>query len=312
MRWFSKIDGENQQHKNRKKSNSFISQISKLSNYFTKKLKVLRSVNYGSILVEFAICIPIFITSTSYIHDVVKLKRHYSQTEFVAQQIVNIIQNISKKRGKDKKEITQQDLMCAMSLSSLTTHPGNTRFSGIDEENMQKSISVPVVIVNYVKGENGKASVKHSTFLVMDGHSPFDSFCYPERGTNWDQNFGEYAATKAQLNADSTDIYPTLKIQDGEEKIIMETAILSASGTGEALNDKKDFGFFLLSPKFLGNDYRHSSFTSIVIFRPNKNLFNPDNGPESSWVPPYDNPYTIILNPYDDSYDDSYDDPIIY
>jgi len=56
----------------------------------------------GSILIEFAVCMPIFIILLFYIHDLVKIKRYYSQTEFVAQQMANILQNISQKRA-DKK-----------------------------------------------------------------------------------------------------------------------------------------------------------------------------------------------------------------
>lgn len=285
MKWFTRINGERQLHKNRKKPNSFISQISKLANYFTKKLKFLRAINYGSILVEFAICIPIFISSTFYVHDVVKFKRYHSQTEFAAQQMVNIIQNISKKR-KDKI-ITQEDLLCAMSLSFLTTQPEKVWFLNINLENLPEIISFPGVMISYVRGIDGKAFVEHQTLQVIDGLSPFGSFSGYNLSRLWgtDWLFGEYVTAKAKLNVNPADIYPTLKIQDGEEKIIIETSIFLMSLTGETLNRKKAFGFFLLNPKFVGDDSLNSLFHSVVIFHPNMGLFSPDYAPRYGWNP---------------------------
>ncbi len=50
----------------------------------------LRVANRGAILIEFAICMPILIILLFYISDLVKIKRYYSQTEFVGQQMANI------------------------------------------------------------------------------------------------------------------------------------------------------------------------------------------------------------------------------
>ena len=57
----------------------------------------------GAILVEFAVCMPILIISLFYINDLMKIKRFYSQTEFVAQQAANILQNLAKKKLQTEK-----------------------------------------------------------------------------------------------------------------------------------------------------------------------------------------------------------------
>ena len=72
----------------------------------------LRAVERGSILIEFAICMPILIILLFYINDLVRIKRYYSQTEFVALQMANILQNIAKTR-----KITRNDIKYAASLA---------------------------------------------------------------------------------------------------------------------------------------------------------------------------------------------------
>ena len=86
----------------------------------------LNAVHEGSILIEFAVCIPVLIILLFYIHDLSKLKRYHDQTEFVAQQMVNILQNISQNR--ENKKITINDIKRAASLAFLSVYPGNTMY----------------------------------------------------------------------------------------------------------------------------------------------------------------------------------------
>jgi hypothetical protein len=109
------------------------------TNCFSKLAKKLHlhSANCGVILIEFAVCMPILIILLFYINDLVRIKRYYSQTEFVAQQMANIIQNISQKRAQaattseertNLLKIKQKDLKYAMALAYQTIYPGITMF----------------------------------------------------------------------------------------------------------------------------------------------------------------------------------------
>ena len=80
------------------KSKCYLSKILNL----VQKINIFRSYNRGSILIEFAVCMPVLIILLYYIHDLSKLKRYYDQTEFVAQQMANILQNIAKKKWSIK------------------------------------------------------------------------------------------------------------------------------------------------------------------------------------------------------------------
>ena len=74
---------------------------------------------------------PILIILLFYINDLVRIKRYYSQTEFVAQQFANIIQNISQKRGSSdptKLKISIPDIKYAASLAFLSMYPGKTMY----------------------------------------------------------------------------------------------------------------------------------------------------------------------------------------
>ena len=100
--------------KNPLKSKGYFYRILEIANFVSQKLEIFRSANRGSILIEFAVCMPVLIILLFYINDLSKLKRYYDQTEFVARQMVNILQNIS--QGRDNKTITQKDLRYAFCL----------------------------------------------------------------------------------------------------------------------------------------------------------------------------------------------------
>ena len=74
----------------------------------------------GSILIEFAVCMPILIILLFYIHDLIKIKRYYSQTEFIGQQMANILQNISK-----NQPVTLTNIKHASALAWLTIPPNS-------------------------------------------------------------------------------------------------------------------------------------------------------------------------------------------
>ena len=223
---------------------------------------------------------PILIILLFYIHDLVKIKRYYSQTEFVAQQMVNIIQNISQNR--ENKRITTNDLKHAMTLAYQTIYPGMTMFW---QEQGLYFVNNPHPIIYYVKGNDG------GTATTVWGK------------TLWTGDYRAVSPTKIRTGTETTthdaslinmgtdlqpsQIYPTLKIQPGEVKIIVEAFIFFKTGLKD-INGKSGytprevFGCHLVSPKLWQNENgrladdktRGAFFNSVVIFTPKPGLFD--------------------------------------
>ncbi len=124
MSWFAKMIFDGGGDKNQNKSTDYFQKISKnlkyfacrLSNFLTSRSE--EKLSKGAVLIEFAVCMPILIILLFYINDLVKIKRYYSQTEFVGQQMANILQNIS--RNRSSKAITLDDLKRACTLAWLS------------------------------------------------------------------------------------------------------------------------------------------------------------------------------------------------
>jgi len=237
----------------------------------------------GAILIEFAVCMPILIILLFYIYDLMKLKRWYSQTEFAAQQFVNIIQNISQKR--ENKRITYNDLRYACYLSYLSAYPGTTMLNngkGYGFAHRQE------LIMTYVVGNSdGTVSCKWTLHLPTGGATSPKTYAI-EKSTK--------ESTTASLinfksNAVPSEIYPTLKINSSEEeKIIIESTIMFRPSFArydgyKPESSKKAFGYFLLNPKPKTKASTSAAqewhYHSVVIFKPKKNLFSPDPPTES-------------------------------
>ena len=218
----------------------------------------------GSILIEFAICMPVLIILLFYIHDLVKIKRYYSQTEFVAQQMANIIQNIAKKRVAEGQAVAIRDVVRAAKLAYLSIYPGTTMYRNDPE---RKYFHVPRVFVYYVEGDgNGKASCKWGLWI------------HTRRSVVGKWNYGTFTSSDANStvtmgeNVDPSSIYPTLKINE-KSKVIIETQLSWSSDNSEYtdVNGKKAnsareaFGCFLVTPKL---HKATAYFPSVVIFTP--------------------------------------------
>ncbi len=235
----------------------------------------------GSILIEFAVCMPVLIILLYYINDLSKLKRYYDQTEFVAQQFINIIQNISQNRT-DKK-INQNDVKYAATLAHLTIYPGKTMFSDGKRGKFSHELShMPYFFINYVRGlSEGKASVLWSYYC----------FCYGAvNPTGWQigdnkGGYSNYSVVKRKTNVDPAEIYPTLKVNEGEDKIIIECPLFCrehtmslgayAASDNQDTRAKKAFNCRLATPKA---SYKENLFgfyfPSVIIFTPKKGLFD--------------------------------------
>lgn len=220
----------------------------------------------GSILVEFAICMPISIILLFYINDLVKMKRMYSQMEFVGQQMVNIFQNLSKKRAAEEKTLKYEDLCHAASLAYLTIYPGKTMYSTTNNQKKHEFIHCPFFMVYYVQGTtDGKAK------CLWDLHITTDTCTKPP----W-RVFGAYTRSVAHSTVvysanevPASSIYPTLKVEGNNPKIIVEPTLfwnknfMNKNGN-KVSNAIQAFGYRFTKPKNFNDLY----FNQVVIFTP--------------------------------------------
>ena len=238
----------------------------------------LRAANCGSILIEFAICMPILIILLFYINDVVRLKRHYSQTEFVAQQMANILQNISQKREGADRKITLPDIRYAASLAFLSMFPGTTNFRSGPNSDLGYTA---MVYVFCIKGN------RDSTASVLW----FQRFSFAEdtprpSSVRMDVGFPGRSNVKVLTDASPSEIYPTLKINPDEIKIIVECSVFYQHGDRYGFSDGRSsaqvspsqaFGLHLYKlspPKVRAGSNACLYFHSAVIFTPKPGLFD--------------------------------------
>ena len=240
--------------------------------YILTKIRKFISLNSkGSILIEFSVCMPVLIMLLYYIHDLSKLKRYYDQTEFVAQQTVNMLQNISQNRSN--KRIKKEDLARIHTLAWQTLYPGKTLFL---KDSVYPAGYSSVTSMYYVEGlSDGKASCRWRTWTsVKTSPNDISYTCVKNNDTNSPINY--------RTNADPSTIYPTLNINLGEKKIIVET-LISRNGTPtyKGISDKEAIGLYLANP---GGVHTNKGWThlfrSIVIFTPKEGLFNETTAPE--------------------------------
>ena len=294
MNWFAKMifDGGGEQDapvagRCRKYSLTMVCRFIKnqkgpATNYFRKSAEKLslHSDTSGSILIEFAICMPVLIILLFYINDLVKLKRLHSQTEFVAQQMANILQNISLKRSGTARKITLPDIKYATSLAFLSMFPGTSRF--VISKNKSELGYCPHGYIFCVKGKsNSTASVLWGKRFHFTGNSTTPSAVVIDTSSFHRCNI------KNLQDASPSEIYPTLKINPNEIKIIFESNVHYSQSGGYTFGDGRNtknvspsgaFGLRLykLSPPETrggtGNDGIY--FHSAVIFTPKPGLFD--------------------------------------
>ena len=213
---------------------------------------------------------PVLIILLFYIHDLSKLKRYYDQTEFVAQQTVNMLQNISQNRSN--KRIKKEDLARIHSLAWQTLYPGKTLFL---KDSVYPAGHSPITSMYYVEGLiDGKASCHWRTWTnVKTSPSDISYTRVKSNDTNSPINY--------RTNADPSTIYPTLRISPGKTKIIVETLIeRNGTATYKGISDKEAMRLYLANPGGIHTSagWTHL-FRSIVIFEPKEGLFN-ETAPE--------------------------------
>ena len=207
---------------------------------------------------------PVLIILLYYIHDLSKLKRWYDQSEFAAQQMVNIIQNISQKRAElattemERKKLLRirlSDILYASRISSLSIYPGVT------QHYPYPLYHFPGVLMYYVKNnKNGTATCKW-VIRHMSTHGR-TVFCGipPKVSVN-----GSTVSYKDGEATSPSNIHPNLKFGSEDAKIIVEAVF-----PVEKTDSKTAFGFYLVNPK--AKDLKFY-FQSVLIFAPKAGLF---------------------------------------
>lgn len=219
---------------------------------------------------------PVLIILLFYIHDLVKIKRYYLQSEFAGQQVANILQNIYK-----GQPVTHQHIKYAAALAWLSIYPGKTMYSITGTDSRHELSNDAYLLIYYVKGmPEGKATVKWGVCAY-----PGSSIRPKTMKENKVRQDASWSTVRWGTNVAPSSIYPTLKINEGEIKILMETQIVN-DGTRMNLNDyvstddqatraKKAFNLRLISPKSCINDGSQGRcFSTVVIFTPKPGLFS--------------------------------------
>ena len=203
-----------------------------------------------------------------YLHDVPKLQRYQQQMDFVAQQMVQMLQTVSQQRSN--KRITQSDVCNVVRAAYLTIFPG---VSMVPTRNTWLPRGCYIECFFYaVRGEpNNKASVKWVRQL------------YLLRGSYVSVGYGPslYIVQNKQ-NVHPSEIYPSLTVKNGEIKIIVECHLryhlnqyFSDGRRCRDVSFRETFGFLVHNPvpdMRIGD--RMSFFVSHMVFTPAAGLFD--------------------------------------
>ncbi len=251
----------------------------KLANHYTsniaRRFHLLRASS-GAILIEFAVCMPVLIILLYYINDLAKLKRWRDQTEFVALQMANILQNVAKKEiDEGRTNLSYSAIKHAASLAYLSVFPGTTNF----HSDKQKS-DLGYNGLGYIFCVQGNADSTASVlwtrrFHFADGVSSPSTIAI-------DQSLLTRTNVKRLTDASPSEIYPTLKINPGDIKIIVECGVHYSRSKGYGFTDGRlssqvssSEAFGLYSLKLSADAVRAGAkndsiyFLSAVIFKPN-------------------------------------------
>ena len=180
-----------------------------------------------------------------------------------------MIQNISQKRAD--KRITANDLRYIYCLALQTLYPADTLFYKSQGYTFGH---FPYIALYYIKGiENGKASCSWRLGLWPDSPSTDPTKISCPR--NIPPTKLSYSLITPSENVSPSNIYETLKINEGEEKIIIECLIFNYTVyknlEGKYIPAKEALGLKLLSPKAIGGT---GFLNSVVIFTPKPGLFS--------------------------------------
>lgn len=222
-----------------------------------QKLNKLRR-KVGAILIEFAFAIPVFLVLIYYIHDLPKQKLMQRKMQFVAYETAAILQSMAVQRSAEGKLITLEDIKKAPRLSYLSFYPGNTMLN----ENFDGSPLgyFPRIQVYYAVG----TGVNRGKVVWIIGTNRD----YSSQVHSTDSTYTALLSCKG-VELEASSIYPSLKINRDEVKIIVECGFhLFEKDTARGA-----FNFLFLSPKKYGK-LGQLFFPAIAIFTPVGNAFS--------------------------------------
>ncbi len=191
----------------------------------------------------------------------------------MAQQMANVIQNISQKRTD--KRITQTDFTYAFAVSHQTMYPGKTMYYSGKGHGI---FHLPLANIYCVKGiENGKASCLWRAGVWTNS----DSVISPETLLHDVTQAGvNNSIINYKTNASASEIYPNLKIDSGEIKVIVElfsewNTYFKDNVGNQKSSLKEALGLYAITPKCrIKNPY--AFFNTVVVFIPKMGLFSED------------------------------------
>ena len=195
----------------------------------------------------------------------------------MAQQMVNILQNISQNR-KDKT-VKLTDFKYAYHLASLSMYPGTTM---LHKNGCLELGHYPKFKIAYIKGESdGTASWK----WIVDFPGSADSPASRTARSSIKETFPSF--TKRATKVPPSEIHPLLKITPGEDKIIVESSIIYQPGTKnpqgyepKSANEVFNIKMYKLTPQSSMPKYNgYWYFFSNAIFTPESGLFDSENKP---------------------------------
>jgi hypothetical protein len=181
------------------------------------------------------------------------------------------LQNVSQKSAN--KRIFLNDIRRAIAGAYLTIFPGKTMYC-----TSYGVAPMGYVLNSYLYCVKGNSNGTASVLWCLRFHGAVDCIS-PLKIVN-ESNVRWCNFVKIQTNAVPSDIYPQLKIQNNEIKIIVECAFhywtdpswnykFTDGRLCKNVPSEEAFGFYALKLKWIG-----SFFPSVVIFTPKPGLFD--------------------------------------
>lgn len=218
----------------------------------------LHRSSVGAILIEFSIAVPVLFTLIYYIHDLPRYKQLQDRMSFAAHEIASTIQNIAKIKGG---VVTRTDISNATHLANLSVFPGTTQYTSTDRWMDAPLGYIPLARIHYVVGTgSNEAKIKWMCRPYPCGMGLMRKEVYTSESYSTETKVKSWSGKPE-------DIYPDLKLDSNETKIIVEYKLETDK------TDSKIFGFYLLDPL---KSYSKSRllFNSIVIFSPIPGAFS--------------------------------------
>lgn len=201
-------------------------------------LPLLKSRNEGVVLIEFAVCMPVFILILQLMLDHYRFYELKSKIRSAAYLAASMVQNISNCRESQK--LTQADFKNICRACSLVI---------ANKENWGNSLFALKMQVNYLK-KSSSTENKGYKFCVSTTRCSGSSF-------------GEYEP------ADTTDI--TID-NVGDEIVKIRAFLYPASGSSGG--SFKQMNFQLMSPEVKGNENAKNPFEYTVTFTPKPGIMD--------------------------------------